>query len=149
MQGRVLGFDSHTGQGIISSDDGERYPFNATDWKHRDRPQQGQIVDFEPLNGEARALYVVGGGGPLAGDKNRIVAALLAFFLGGLGIHKFYLGKTTAGIIMLVVSLFGSILLFVPTLVIGLIAFIEFIIYLVTSDEDFHRKYVEGDTSWF
>ena len=27
--------------------------------------------------------------------KNRYVAALLAFFLGGLGVHKFYLGKWT------------------------------------------------------
>ena len=33
----------------------------------------------------------------LSGDKNRIVAALLDFVLGGIGIHKFYLGKTTAG----------------------------------------------------
>ena len=41
-------------------------------------------------------------GSVLLWKKNKIVAALLAFFLGTLGIHKFYLGKTTAGIIMLV-----------------------------------------------
>lgn len=33
--------------------------------------------------------------------KNRYVAAILAFFLGGLGVHKFYLGKWT-GIFYLV-----------------------------------------------
>lgn len=149
MKGRILGFDSRTGDGMISSDDGGRYPFSAGDWKQRTPPQTGQIVDLEPLDGQARAVYAVGGGNALAGDKNRIVAALLALFLGGLGIHKFYLGKNTAGIIMLLVSLFGGVLLFVPTLVIGVIAFIEFIIYLVTSDDDFHRKYVEGDQAWF
>lgn len=50
---------------------------------------------------------------------------------------------------MLLVSVFGAILLFVPTLVIGVIAFVEFIIYLVTSDEDFEARYVQGNKSWF
>ena len=30
--------------------------------------------------------------------KSRIAAALLAFFLGGFGVHKFYLGKIGQGI---------------------------------------------------
>ncbi|WP_218966776.1 TM2 domain-containing protein [Snodgrassella alvi] len=34
--------------------------------------------------------------------KSRIVAALLAFFLGGLGIHKFYLNQNLQGILYLV-----------------------------------------------
>ncbi|HRN92815.1 MAG TPA: TM2 domain-containing protein [Ferruginibacter sp.] len=36
-----------------------------------------------------------------AGGKNQIVAALLCFFLGGLGIHRFYLGYTWQGIVQL------------------------------------------------
>ena len=36
--------------------------------------------------------------------NKKIVAGILGILLGGLGIHKFYLGYTTAGIIMLVVS---------------------------------------------
>lgn len=85
----------------------------------------------------------------MSGDKNKIVAALLAFFLGGLGIHKFYLGKNTAGIIMLCSTLFGIILLFIPTIIVSVIAFIEFIIYLVTPDDEFERRYVQGDRAWF
>ena len=33
-----------------------------------------------------------------ASDKKRLVALLLCFFLGGLGIHRFYVGKTGSGI---------------------------------------------------
>lgn len=36
-----------------------------------------------------------------SGEKNQIIALLLCFFLGGLGIHRFYLGYTTVGIIQL------------------------------------------------
>lgn len=67
-----------------------------------------------------------------AGQKSRIAAALLAFFLGGLGIHKFYLGRVVWGFIYL---------LFCWTFIPAIIAFIEFIIYLCMSDESFAAKY--------
>lgn len=150
MRGRILGYDGRTGEGQISGEDGERYPFTVTEWKQPRPPAQGEAVDFESDAGTARSIYrLSGGGAALAGDKNKIVAALLAFFLGGLGIHKFYLGKNTAGIVMLLCSLFGAILLFVPTIIVGIIAFIEFIIYLVIPEDEFERKYVRGDQSWF
>ena len=66
------------------------------------------------------------------GRKSRVTAALLAFFLGGLGAHKFYLGRIGWGIVYL---------LFCWTLIPGIVAFIEFIIYLCTSDDDFAKKY--------
>ena len=68
----------------------------------------------------------------VAGSKSRIAAALLAFFLGGFGVHKFYLGRVGQGIVYL---------LFCWTLIPAVIAFIEFIIYLCTSDADFAKKY--------
>ena len=63
--------------------------------------------------------------------KNRYTAAALAFFLGGLGAHKFYLGKWT-GIFYLI---------FCWTYVPSIIAFIECILYLVNGEEDFNEKY--------
>jgi hypothetical protein len=41
---------------------------------------------------------------PAAGEaaKSKVVALLLAFFLGTLGVHRFYLGYTTIGVLMLV-----------------------------------------------
>jgi len=64
--------------------------------------------------------------------KSRIAAAILAFFLGGFGIHKFYLGQVGLGIVYLVFSW-----TFVP----AIIAFIEFIMYLTMTDEAFNQKY--------
>ena len=67
-----------------------------------------------------------------SGEKSRIAAALLAFFLGGFGVHKFYLGKIGQGFLYLI---------FCWTFIPAIIAFIEFIIYLCDSDEKFARKY--------
>ena len=90
---------------------------------------------------------------PSGGNKKEKVAAgLLAIFLGGLGIHKFYLGgkqQKTAGIIMLVVSIVGICLFFIGPIVIGIIAFIEGIIYLTKDDADFQATYGDGDKAWF
>lgn len=41
-------------------------------------------------------------------DKNRLVALLLCFFLGYLGIHRFYVGKIGTGILwLLTAGIFG------------------------------------------
>lgn len=64
--------------------------------------------------------------------KNKIVAGLLAIFLGGFGIHKFYLGKVGQGLIYL---------LFCWTGIPAIIAFIEGIIYLCSNDHNFQVKH--------
>ncbi len=66
------------------------------------------------------------------GSKNKVTAGLLALFLGGLGVHKFYLGQTGLGILYLVLCWTG-----IPSI----IALIEGIIYLTMSDMDFYQKY--------
>jgi TM2 domain-containing membrane protein YozV len=64
--------------------------------------------------------------------RNRTAAALFAIFLGGLGIHKFYLGQVGQGVLYLVFCW-----TFIPTIV----GFIEGIIYLTKSDQDFAAEY--------
>lgn len=149
MQGKVLAFDFRTSEGVISGNDGLRYSFVGNDWKQESQPKAGATVDFETDGGCALAIYALSSPSPLSGEKNRIVAALLAFFLGGIGAHKFYLGKPGPGIAMLLWSLLGAIAFFIPTLIIGVIAFIEFIIYLSTSDDDFQARYIDGKRAWF
>ncbi len=45
-----------------------------------------------------------------ANQKSRMAAGLLGVFLGGLGIHNFYLGKTNRALVQLLVSLIGGVL---------------------------------------
>jgi TM2 domain-containing membrane protein YozV len=47
------------------------------------------------------------------GSKSKILAALLAFFVGSLGIHRFYMGQNTQGIMQLGLTVLGIILIFV------------------------------------
>lgn len=67
--------------------------------------------------------------------KNKYVAALLAFFFGGFGLHKFYLGQTGWGVLYLV--FFWTV---IPTFA----AFIEGILLLTTSEEKFDRRFNAG-----
>lgn len=81
-------------------------------------------------------------------NKNRITAGLLALCLGALGIHKFYLGYNTAGIIYLLCGTIGWVIGF-PGLAVMALAVIDGIIYLTKTDEEFYRVYVEGRKEWF
>jgi TM2 domain-containing membrane protein YozV len=67
-----------------------------------------------------------------ATNRSRTSAAIFALFFGGLGVHKFYLGQTGAGIVYL---------LFCWTFVPAIIGFIEGIVYLSMSDAAFNAKY--------
>jgi TM2 domain-containing membrane protein YozV len=82
------------------------------------------------------------------GSKNRIVAGILGILLGSLGIHKFYLGYTKQGLIMLLVSILTS-WTWIGPFIIWAIGLSEGIIYLVKSDEDYYATYVQGKKNWF
>ena len=79
-------------------------------------------------------------------ESKRIVAALLAIVLPGVGVHKFILGMTMPGLIYLLTlffcAAFGGI-----TCVLSII---EGIIYLTKSDEEFIATYQgENPKQWF
>lgn len=89
------------------------------------RPMNYQGASVTPIQiyaAETNAMWPV---------KSKAAAGLLAIFLGGFGVHKFYLGKIGMGFLYLCFCWTG-----IPVLV-GLI---EGIIYLCSSDENFARR---------
>ncbi|MBV8327184.1 TM2 domain-containing protein [Chryseobacterium sp.] len=64
--------------------------------------------------------------------KSKFTAVILALFLGGLGIHRFYLGQNIKGILYLV---------FCWTFIPSLIAFCDFLAFIIMSEERFNYKY--------
>ena len=79
-------------------------------------------------------------------DSKRVLAGIFAILFGALGIHKFILGYTKQGIIMLLLTIitFGIL----GTLM-GLIGLIEGIIYLTKSEEEFVEIYQNNYKGWF
>tara|TARA_B100000678_G_scaffold151939_1_gene126871 strand:+ start:2746 stop:3105 length:360 start_codon:yes stop_codon:yes gene_type:complete len=67
-----------------------------------------------------------------ASSKNKVVAFALAWLLGGIGGHKFYLERIGQGVLYL---------LFCWTFIPAIIAFIEGIIYITMDDDAFAEKY--------
>ena len=63
--------------------------------------------------------------------KSKIAAGILALLVGGIGIHKFYLGKIGMGVVYL---------LFCWTGIPAIVGFIEGIIYLCSNDHNFQVK---------
>jgi TM2 domain-containing membrane protein YozV len=95
-------------------------------------PRCGVRQPYVPGMHESTALVPAGMRTPAVTTKNRTAAGIFALILGGIGIHKFYLGQTAAGIVYL---------LFCWTLVPALISFVEGVLFLTMSDEEFARKY--------
>lgn len=79
---------------------------------------------------------------PVNQENKRVLAGIFAIFLGVLGIHKFILGYTQEGIIQLIIGICtcGAA---------GIIGFIEGIIYLVKTDEEFYQTYQVNKKGWF
>ena len=76
--------------------------------------------------------------------KSRVVAGVLGILLGTLGVHKFYLGYTGAGIMHLVLTV-----LVVAAPISAIVGLIEGILYLTKTDEEFHNVYVANRRTWF
>ncbi|MEN2434217.1 TM2 domain-containing protein [Weeksellaceae bacterium A-14] len=87
----------------------------------------------EPQNGNTPAPYHSG---------KKIAAALLGIFLGAFGANKFFLGYIKEGIIQIVLNI-------VTCGIATVLPFIEGIIYLTMSDQQFDNTYVRNKKGWF
>ena len=79
---------------------------------------------------------------PIYQENKKILAGVLAIMLGGFGVHKFILGYTKEGVLQILMSFFSCGLA-------GVIPFVEGIIYLTKSDEEFYQIYQVGRRPWF
>ena len=83
---------------------------------------------------------------PVPRAANKLPAGICGILLGSLGVHKFILGYTGAGLVMLLVTLLTC---GIGGCVMHVIGLIEGIIYLCKPDEEFVRVYVDGRKEWF
>ena len=90
------------------------------------QPQPQVVVQQQP-----QQVYATGID-PSWPVKSKVVAGVLGILLGGLGIHKFYMGKIGMGILYLV---------FCWTYIPAIVGFVEGIIYLCSNDENFQLKH--------
>ena len=87
--------------------------------------------------------------------RARLAAAVFALFTGVLGLHKFYLGYTVQGLILIVATFASMILMSVTQyaavikLVVVLIGITEGVLYLMQTDERFVETYMVKRRAWF
>ena len=81
--------------------------------------------------------------------KEKWPAVALAFVLGWLGMHKFYLGYKTEGLTMLLIALIGGLCGGLGILVMWVIAIIEAVKYITLTEPEFEQTYVKGYKGWF
>ncbi len=79
---------------------------------------------------------------PIRQENKKVLAGVLALLFGYLGIHKFILGYTKEGLIQIGISI-------VTCGIGGIVGFVEGIIYLTKSDEEFYQMYQVGRKGWF
>ena len=78
--------------------------------------------------------------------SNKLPAGICGILLGSFGVHKFILGYTGPGLVMLLVTVLTCGL---ASPVMHIIGLVEGIIYLCKSDDEFVRLYVDGRKEWF
>jgi TM2 domain-containing membrane protein YozV len=122
-------------------------PDGAQDWKPLGSlPEFAADLKPPPVSATVPPTITPPPCAPVPRASNKIPAGICGILLGSLGVHKFILGYTGAGLVMLLVTLLTCGLASPVMHVIGLI---EGIIYLCKSDEEFVRVYVDGRKEWF
>ncbi len=115
-------------------------PEGAPEWK-----PLGSLAEFAS---ELKPVPPPIASSPAAASRaaNKIPAGICGILLGSLGIHKFILGYTGAGLVMLLVTILTC---GIAGTVMHLIGLIEGIVYLCKSDDEFVRTYVDARKEWF
>jgi len=96
-------------------------------------PNCGAAKGTEPTGGYAAPQHPTAA--PSASSKSRVTAGVLGILLGGLGIHKFYMGKIGAGVVYILLCW---------TYIPAIVGLVEGIIYLTQDETTFQRNISNG-----
>lgn len=122
MKGMIIGQES--GTYFVSGSDGKRYQFETWDWLGKNAPKVGDAVDFVCEGDAVKSVF------PLFGCQTekrlKLKLAIFCWILGFVGVHRFMVGKSGTGILMVLISLTG-----VGIIVTGIWATID-LLYILT-----------------
>jgi TM2 domain-containing membrane protein YozV len=86
---------------------------------------------------------------PVPDAAKKIPAGVCGILLGALGVHKFILGYTSEGVLMLMITIVGFWFFLLGPVLMGIFGVIEGIIYLTKSDAAFSSTYITNKKGWF
>ncbi|GAA5095324.1 NINE protein [Bartonella acomydis] len=118
MRGIIINQDQ--GAYLVSGDDGKRYQFATWDWLGKNPPRVGDPVDFVCEGESVHSVY------PLLqqdSEPSKPMLAMICWFTGVFGVHRFMVGKMRTGALMLALSLSLAGLM-----VTGIWAIVDFIV---------------------
>lgn len=125
MRGSIISYTRN--KGLISGADNNRYEFTRLDWTGQGEPSAGIKVDFVAEGAIAKTIF------PLSIDSkhSKVVMAIVCWFFGVFGVHRFMVGKIGTGVLMLLltITVIGSIISFIWSI-------IDFILILMGKFKD-------------
>ena len=117
--------------------------------RRRTDRQEGGVAAKQAMPVSPHQMHPMGAVSPTL-QKSHVVAALLAFFGGMFGIHKFYLGYYQTAFTMMAVSIVGGIATFgLAAAVVWVVAIVEGATYASRTQTQFEVTYVRDRRDWF
>ena len=114
-----------------------------TNVSYSEQEQQSRWKEFYDQQRMAGALDSVFNNGP--SGKSRGIAGLLAILMGWCGLHYFYIGKTNAGILFLIIAILSCGILATVT---TLISIIQGVLFFTSTQEEFERRWVDSPSNF-
>ncbi|WP_019223264.1 NINE protein [Bartonella rattaustraliani] len=104
MKGIIISQDQ--GTYLVSGEDGKRYQFATWDWLGKKPPRVGDSVDFVCEGDSVSSVFpLLQQESMTSSGTSKAMLALICWVAGLFGVHRFMVGKTGTGVLMLVLSL--------------------------------------------
>ena len=110
-------------------------------YSQQDQPNYQE--QWRQFNREAsNAIDSVFNNGP--SGKSRGIAGLLAILMGWCGLHYFYIGKTSAGIVFLLIAILSCGILATVTTIVSII---QGVLFFTSTQEEFESRWVNSPSN--